>query len=196
MLTVTVDSNQMRALKAALEGTKKKLPKELANAINKTATKTRTNVGRKVRAELAISVKDMKRFLRVRGRANPRRLGASVELDHQKRPGIGGPTGRFKPKQTARGTSFKVGKKQRRQTIKGAFMGPRPGVLAPKLYGGVFKRTGPRRTPIVKLHGASPWAAYVQNNLDPIIRRETRRELRRQIDSRIRTILKQKRLSR
>ena len=46
-----------------------------------------------------------------------------------------------------------------------AFMGPRPGVLAPKLHGGVFKRVGGDRHPIVKLYGVSPYGAYAKNDM-------------------------------
>ncbi|MEE9923994.1 MAG: hypothetical protein PBV01_11600 [Brucella anthropi] len=57
----------------------------------------------------------------------------------------------FKPRQ------FRVGSKAtvwgRRQTFPGAFMGPRPGVLAPKLNGNVFHRTGSGRFPIERLFG-------------------------------------------
>ena len=37
----------------------------------------------------------------------------------------------------------------------GAFMGPRPGAIAPKLRGHVFIRTSNKRLPIKKLYGPS-----------------------------------------
>ena len=59
----------------------------------------------------------------------------------------------FKPKQMGFGTRAKVwGKMQR---FPGAFMGPRPGVIAPSLGGHVFHRTGKSRKPIEKLYGPS-----------------------------------------
>lgn len=194
-MNITVDKRQLAALQTALEGTKKKLPRELANAINKTASKTKTTVSKEIRKELAVSAKDVNRFLKIKGRAVPNKLSSAVNLDHTKRPGIGGPTDRFKPKQTRRGTSFKISKKQGRKMIPEAFMGPRPGKKAPKLHGGVFKRRGRRRNPIQKMHGASPWAAYLKNNMDPVIKNITGIELHKQVDSRIRTILKQKGLT-
>jgi hypothetical protein len=47
-------------------------------------------------------------------------------------------------------------------------MGPRPGVLAPRLNGGVFKRVGKSRNPIVKLYGVSPYGAYAKNDMSDI----------------------------
>lgn len=40
-----------------------------------------------------------------------------------------------------------------RTTFEGAFMGPRPGVIAGRLNGHVFKRTSPDRLPIERLFG-------------------------------------------
>lgn len=57
----------------------------------------------------------------------------------------------FKPKQGAAGTSATVW--GRRKLHGGAFMGPRPGLIARGLGGHVMKRTGPNRLPIEKLWG-------------------------------------------
>jgi len=63
----------------------------------------------------------------------------------------------FQPRQFAAGTKATVW--GRRQLFPGGFMGPRPGVLAPKLNGNVFHRTsaqtwiGGKRTPIERLFG-------------------------------------------
>ncbi|WP_125334407.1 hypothetical protein [Brucella anthropi] len=57
----------------------------------------------------------------------------------------------FKPRQFKTGTKATVW--GRRQSFSGAFMGPRPGVLAPKLNGNVFHRTGSDRFPIERLYG-------------------------------------------
>ncbi|NNE62356.1 MAG: hypothetical protein HKN35_15800 [Woeseia sp.] len=192
MVEIKVDPTSLAALKSAIRGTNKQLPKEMANAVNKTATKTRTRVSKEIRKELNVSSKGIKKFLRIKGRATSRNPTSAVMLDHEKRPGVGGPTKRFSPDQKAKGTSWKISKRERKAVRPGTFMGPRPGRLAPKLHGGVFVRRGAGRQPIVKIHGLSPWAAYLKNDMDPIIRQWSQEELQEQIASRVRTILKQK----
>lgn len=59
----------------------------------------------------------------------------------------------FGPKQFKPGTRAKVW--GRAQMFEHAFMGPRPGAIAPKLGGHVFHREGSSRLPIGKLYGPS-----------------------------------------
>lgn len=59
----------------------------------------------------------------------------------------------FKPRQFRAGVKATVWGK--RQTFAGAFMGPQPGVLAPKLHGHVFVREGRGRMPIKRMSGPS-----------------------------------------
>lgn len=59
----------------------------------------------------------------------------------------------FKPRQFKAGTKATVWGK--RQTYEGSFMGPRPGVVAPKLRGHVFARTSAARLPLKRLSGPS-----------------------------------------
>jgi hypothetical protein len=59
----------------------------------------------------------------------------------------------FNPRQFSAGTRAKVW--GRFQTFEGAFMGPRPGTIAPALGGEVFHRTSKSRLPIEKLYGPS-----------------------------------------
>jgi len=197
MITLTVDKRQQRELERAIEGTRKKLPQEVANAVNKTASKLRTKVSVLVRQEIAISAADVKRIIKTRRRATRTNTSSVLQLDHEKRPGIGGRHKRFSPRQTRAGTSYRISKKGPRETAIGAFMGPRPGKLAPKLHGGVFVRKdlGNPRSKIRKLYGVSPWAVYIKQRMDPLVKTLGAVELRIQVDSRIRTILKNKRLS-
>lgn len=63
------------------------------------------------------------------------------------------PLKEFSPRQFKAGTRAKVW--GRMQQFPGAFMGPRPGTIAPALAGHVFARTGASRLPIEKLYGPS-----------------------------------------
>lgn len=59
----------------------------------------------------------------------------------------------FNPRQLSYGVRVKFGKQWHR--IDGAFMGPRPGVIASRLAGHVFVRAGKDRTPILLQEGPS-----------------------------------------
>ena len=69
--------------------------------------------------------------------------------------------------------------------VLGAFMGPSPGTFAPKLYGGVFRRVGKERLPIVKLYGVSPYGTYRKNDFESIDVAYSGDYLKQQIDRRI-----------
>jgi len=87
---------------------------------------------------------------------------AVVSLGKSKRTGLQ----HFGARQDKRGVSYKISKQGGRKRVPSGFMGPSPGVLAPRLYGGAFKRLGSTRLPIVKLYGVSPWGAYVKNKFE------------------------------
>ena len=178
---ITVDTRGIRELERALGDAKKRLPKEVAIAINRTAKWTTTQISRQVRDELNVKVRDVKKALSQRGKANASKLSTVVQLDKEKRLSLK----YFGARQTRRGVTAKVGKKRRRTLIPDGFMGPRPGAVAVRLGGHAYKRTGRGRTPIVKLHGASPWGAYVKNNMRPETVKESSRELQKQIQRRI-----------
>ena len=136
----------------ALENLVKNLPKELAIISGKTARKGRSLIAKAVTEELAVTQKVVKKHIRVK--TDIERTGASIELRKSKRIGIQN----FKARQTKAGVSYRISKTTGRTTATKAFMGPRPGVLAAKLYGGVFKREFPhQRLPIYNLRGPSPW---------------------------------------
>lgn len=195
MADIYLQVEGVKELRQALGQFASKLPNEIANAINKTAARTKTAVNVEVRKELNIGARDLKRLINIPSRASKARLSSSVTLDEETRPGIGGKKRRFSPKQNKKGVSYKISKSKGKKFAAGAFMGPRPGAVALKLHGGVFKRKGKGRTPIEKLHGASPWAVYLKHDMDAFIKKKTEAELAKQIDSRIRTNLKQRGLT-
>ena len=183
MLQLSIPPRQLRELKESIKGTKKKLEKELAIAVRATTKKTKTIVNRQVRQELAINAKGVNEVLSVKvdvtNKINPR---GTVTLHHSKRPSLK----RYSARQTRKGVSYRIDKKGGRRTVPGAFMGPRPGQVSPRLSGHPFKRVGPNRKPIVKLHGASPWGAFKKRRLKGPTKRESRAELVKQIQRRIR----------
>lgn len=122
----------------------------LARTLNHTGAKTFTAVKRALRAQTSIPAAVIARSMRARKAAG--RGGSALEYVI---------TGRgselslklFQPRQDDVGTSAFVW--GRRQTYVGAFMGPSPGVIAPRLGGHVFHRVSGSRLPIEMTYGPS-----------------------------------------
>lgn len=122
----------------------------MARAVNRTTTSAKSRVIRAVAKQSSIprpivvgAVKH--RTARVSGTGAIEGViwakGAPLSLKH------------FRPRQTKIGTTVIVYGK--REIHAGAFMGPRPGVIAPRLGGHVFEREGKDRTPISLQTGPS-----------------------------------------
>lgn len=140
---------------------KKSLPRELAAVINKVAKRTEKSISMEIRKEVVVTAGSLKSKIKNRQKASAGSPSAVVGLNHENRLGLQ----HFKARQTKTGVSYKISKTGGRKSIAGAFMGPKPGILAPRLYGGVFKRVGAQRLPIVKLRGVSPYGVYAKNEM-------------------------------
>lgn len=169
-------------LKQAIEGTRRNLPGELRIAINATAKKVSSEVSKEIRKELALKAKDVKRHIVVKRKATKTRLSAMVQLSESRRPTLKS----YGARQTWAGVSYKISKKTGRRVVKGGFMGPRPGVLAPRLRGHAFTRKGANRYPLQILRGPSPWAAFAKNRMIIPVSNVGEKELEKQITRRIR----------
>lgn len=188
MLTLAIDKRQMRQLQSAIDGTKKKLEVELKIAVRATAKKSQTIINQNVRKELNVKAKDVVKHITSRTSLQGANPSARVILKKSARL----PLKAFNARQTKAGVSYKVSKSSGRSKAKSAFMGPRPGQIAPKLHGHVFRRQGESRLPIVKLHGASPWGAFVKRRMRPPTTKEIRIYLSKQIDRRVRAAIRKK----
>lgn len=178
---ITLDVAGVKELEKALGDDAKSLPRHLSAAINASATKVRSNVSKQVREELAAPAKDIAKVLKVKSRAKASSLGATVQLDEEKRLSLKS----FGARQTRAGVTYKTSPKEGRKRVDGAFMGPRPGVIAQKLNGHAYKRRGQSRKPIVKLMGASPWGAYVVHKMERKTVKDGQAELEKQVKRRI-----------
>lgn len=188
-ITISADRHQLRRLQAALDGSSKKMRASIAQVINKTVTKSVSAIAKEVTKELNTSQREVKAFIRKGIRATRYNPVSSVSLNKSVRPSLR----IFSPSQKSSGTSYKVSKTKGRQTARGAFMGPRPGKLSPKLHGGVFKRVGKSRLPITKLHGVSPWAVFVKRKMKKPASRTIKAAFKKELDRKIREILLRKR---
>lgn len=126
-----------------------KAPQAIGRAINRTVDQVYTLTVRTLvkqtsapRAVVASSIR--KRYASTSGGALE---GALVATGREL------PLKLFKPRQFKAGTKATVWGK--RQLFPGAFMGPRPGTLAPRLKGHVWTRESKDRLPIKKLYGPS-----------------------------------------
>lgn len=149
-LSITWSGTGIERMEAAME--KLAGPRRVAaarRALNHTGDKVFTAVRREVSKQVGLPQKTIV----ARGRLKPfratggnlthiiRSSGRALSLSH------------FKPRQLAAGT--KASPWGRRQMFKHAFMGPRPGVIAPRLGGHVWVRKGSSRMPIKFLYGPS-----------------------------------------
>lgn len=183
-MNVTVKQGSIQSLKAALEGTTRTLKKELRVAVNATAKKSKSIINKEIRKELAVTAKVVNPTIRVKRVASGDSLSASVQVDKTKRISLR----EFGARQTKAGTSYRVSKTRGRKTIPGAFQGPKPGVMKASWRGHVFKRVGKTRLPIVKLFGPSPWGVMVKGDKLEPSKEQTREELQKQIERRVRFI--------
>lgn len=182
MISIDVPIAELRKLERATKAASRKLPQEVAVAINATARKVRSGVNKGIREELAAKKKDIDKTLKVTRKATRNQPGAMLRLQKSRRI----PLRDFGARQTRAGVSAKVSNRTGRKTIPGAFQGPKPGLMKASWRGHVFKRVGRARLPIVKLYGASPWGVYVKQRQDRPTRRLVEVELRKQLQKRIR----------
>lgn len=184
MLQIEIPRDQIKRLEQAIAGTKKKLPKELAIAVNATAKKTKGAISKEIRNELATKKTAVDKTLKIKTKATASSLSSTVRVEETRRI----PLRDFGARQTKRGVSYKISKTTGRKTVLGAFQGPKPGVMKASWKGNVFKRAGKARLPIVKLMGVSPWGVFVKKGLTQPSIAEATAELKKQIERRIRFI--------
>lgn len=181
MIGIEIEAKQLKRLRVAVGKAGKSFPKELSAAINATAKKSRLEIGRQIRAQVNIKKAIAEKQINIRGIATAQRPVGKVSIDKSNREGLQ----HFGARQNKSGVTYKINKQGSRGRVDGAFMGPRPGALAPKLHGGVFKRVSKSRLPIVKLFGVSPWGAFKRNDMEPIQVEFIEKNLQKQMERRI-----------
>lgn len=181
MIALTLDTGQLLQLRRSVAAVNKSLPRELSTVINKVGKRTEKSISKEIRKELTVTAGSLKKSIKTRRKASATTPSAVVGIDHEYRPGLQN----FKSRQTKTGVSYKISKSGGRNSIPGAFMGPRPGVLAPKLYGGVFIRVGEDRSPIKKLRGVSPYGVYKKNDLKKEEVERIEKDLQKEMERRI-----------
>jgi len=160
VIGIEVNAKQLKELRVAVGKAKKDFGKELAAAINATTKATRTKISKDIRSVVAMKKKDVDGKLKITSKATAQNPVGHVVLEAGRREGLQ----YYDARQDKRGVSYKIKPGGGRSRVNGAFMGPSPVVLAPKLNGGVFKRVQSTRLPIVKLYGVSAIGAWLKND--------------------------------
>lgn len=181
MTAITIDSSQFNELAASVAAAGKSLAKELAAAVNATVKDAELKLARDIGSEITMKIGDIKKNIQTPRKATAINPEGFVSLSWSDRAGLE----HFKARQTKAGVTYKISKKSGRGLLVGAFMGPKPGTLAPKLHGGVYWRTTPYRKPIVRLFGVSPAAAFLKNKHEGTLPGFIREKLTKQLERRI-----------
>jgi hypothetical protein len=181
MIGIEIDAKQLKKLRDAVNRSGKKFAKEMAGAINAVSKKTKLQIGRDIRATVAMKKDEAEKPLSIRGTATAENLSATVTLRKTKRLGLR----HFGAKQNKTGVSYKISKTGGRKRVDGAFQGPKPGVMKMSWKGNAFKRVGKERLPIIKLQGVSAFGAYAKNELSGPQVKVIEAELTKQMERRI-----------
>ena len=190
---ITFSSNKRavnRLASVVRDVARRSLNQELKIAINITAKKGRKIISREIKEELNLPIRRLQKDTRVSKKASRTNLAAQIELKKRPRPGIEESLG--KARQTRKGVTAKIDTRKARSVKPGGFMGAKPGQTSVKLRGRAFVRTGKARYPIVRLHGASPWGAFVKRKKSKPTKKSVKNELTTQIERRVRAMLVRK----
>lgn len=180
MLEIRFDDSQIKEMERVVGS--KRLAKEMSIAVNKTATLVRGSIAKQIGKELNATQKVIKEQLKIKTKASPASLNATVRIQF----GKGIPLRDFGARQTKAGVTFKTSKIKGRQISKGAFQGPRPGAVSAAWKGRVFKRVGKSRLPIIQLFGPSPGGVHVYNKHGKQTKNDASEILHKQMKERIR----------
>ena len=182
MISISVNSAEVKALKNVLDNNAKAFKKQMAIAVNKTAANAQKQISKEVGKEVAVPQKIIRGTISIKRAKVGVSPTATVTQKQTSRISLR----EFGARQTKKGASYKISKTQGRKTIAGAFQGPKPGVINVRTKGHVFKRVGKERLPIQKLMGPSPWGVTVKNKIDEVVVRFSRADLLKQIKERTR----------
>ena len=184
MIGFTVQQRKVNELSKVLKGSDKKVRRQLVVAVNATSRKTTGGIAKQVATELATAQKNIKKTIKVKQKAGKTQKVPTAIVSQTETKRI--PLRDFGARQNKKGVSYKISKSKGRKTIQGAFQGPKPGVMKAGWRGRVFKRVGKSRLPIQQLFGASPWGVFVKNKMKKPVVKESKQELIKQIERRIR----------
>jgi hypothetical protein len=192
MIALSVKLQGEKRLAKLLKGNGKQVRREMKIAVNATAKQTVGIWAKAISKEIAVTQRVVKGTIKVTKKADERWITSTVT---QRKEWNRIPLKQFNPKQTSAGVSYKVSRYAGKGFLPSGF-------IVQSLGGHVFKRDGPkvkmtkgksvgkRKQRIFKQYGPSPWGVSIKNNLKKPVSAESRKILIKQIDRRIRAVLK------
>jgi excinuclease UvrABC nuclease subunit len=179
MISISVDAKSLKELRNALKGVEKKIPRELATAINATAKKVRLETARELRKVLTVKTTVLKKAIKIKKKASAKSTKATVFFAD----GHPIPLKYFRARQLKRGgVTYKIDPKfNRKSIIRDAF-------IVEQYNANVYRRTGKERGPLEKLYGPAPSEAFEKAGIAKVARTVAATELPKQVQRRIRLL--------
>ena len=184
MITVGVNTDEIRELKRVVNYNSKEFRKQMSVAANKTAAKTKALIAKEIAKQLVVPQKIVKKATSVR-KAKKTVSNKAAAIVTQRAFPNGFPLKMLKPVQGPGGVSFK-GDGRKTEIRAGAFTGPKPGAIFLKFKGHAFKRVGKSRLPIEKQFGPKAIEIFTDLGTEARAVKFARTELTKQIKERTR----------
>jgi len=192
MIGLGVKLEGEKRLTKLLKGNGKQVRREMKIAVNATAKQTVGIWAKAISKEIAVTQAAVKGTIKIVRKADDRWLRSTLRQRKEKNRI---PLKQFKPKQTGAGVDYKISRTGGKGSLPSGF-------IVKSLGGHVFKRDGPKikmtkgvntgqkKQRIFKQYGPSPWGVSIKNDLKQPVSAESRKILIKQIDRRIRAVLK------
>ena len=180
MITVGIDSKQLDAIRQSLGDKARRLPREVATAINATSKKVRFEASKALKQELKVPVKVLKKAIKTKSNATTDQLQAIIRLWK----GHPIPLKYFGARQQKRGgVTYRINPGHKVKSIL------RDAFIIKQFGGNVFRRVGPSRWPVKQVYGPSPGDAFEAAGIGPLAAKVAAEELPKQLQRRIRFLL-------
>jgi len=144
LVEVKFDKAKLKRIEKTLKGVPGAMPKVMTRGINRTATMSRTEIIRRISANVSLKKKTIRDGLQLE-KAHRNKWAAKITVISKRIPLMD-----FKARQGKRGVSYLISKNKGRQKIQDAFF-----AKLKSGHEGVFKRLGKSRLPICELFGPS-----------------------------------------
>lgn len=180
MITVGIAKGQLDAIRQSLGDKARRLPREVATAINATAKKVRFEASKALKQELKVPVKVLKKAIKTKSNATKDQLQAIIRLWK----GYPIPLKYFGAKQQKRGgVTYRINPGHKVKSIL------RDAFVVKQYSGNVYRRVGEKRWPIKQVYGPSPGDAFEAAGIGPLAAKVAADELPKQLTRRIRFLL-------
>ncbi len=177
MLVTTFDKSAMQGVSKVLEDLGANIKVQMSAAVSKTAAKVRIATARRLKRELAVPVRILKKVV-VKGKTDKETMTAFVYLNR----GYPIPLKHFGAKEYRKGkggVTYRISPGGARSIMRDAFMPPQYG-------GNVYRRKGADRGPLVKQVGPAPGDLFEKAGVVQLALDTANEELPKQIQERVR----------